>query len=86
MSDMNEKRPDVHDSDPMVVDTGGDAGLTVLAQCPECGDSISVGEMAWWDQRCSCGREWYVELRAIGRDEPSRMKKKMQEHYRNRWK
>ena len=43
-------------------DGHSDAGLSFDFRCPKCGDSITIAEHPWWKSKCSCGREWQLNI------------------------
>lgn len=49
-------------ADDIRVIGAGDAGITLSAKCPNCGDRLKVAELQWWDEVCSCGNRWYLVL------------------------
>lgn len=52
------------------VTSGGDAGLTYSAKCPDCKGEFMVAEMQWWTATCGCnGRSWQLSICAKSDDE-----------------
>ncbi len=43
-----------------------DAGDGHTFKCPKCDDEITIADYGWWENRCSCGYRWSLELKAVG--------------------
>jgi hypothetical protein len=63
---MSDSSKMIEVTDIVEVKEHSDCGKIYVIVCPECGDKVEVCKSAWWDQHCSCGMHWSMEIKAVG--------------------
>lgn len=44
----------------------GDGGDYYEITCPKCSEKIQWAELAGGKSECSCGYNWYIDIKAVG--------------------